>query len=115
MFIAPDLAQVEASAEIGAPCIELHTGAYAELTGTQREEELQRLIAAAHRAHALGLQVNAGHGLSIENIDPGRVVRTSFVYPDNRHDDLLQRGTAVNKPFTGALQGESAQREGDGR
>lgn len=70
MFIAPDLAQVEASAEIGAPCIELHTGAYAELTGTQREEELQRLIAAAHRAHALGLQVNAGHGLSIENIDP---------------------------------------------
>ncbi len=70
MFIAPDLRQVEASAAVGAPYIELHTGAYAEQTGVAREEELQRLIQAARHAHALGIKVNAGHGLNLENIAP---------------------------------------------
>jgi len=70
MFIAPDLRQVEASAAIGAPYIELHTGAYAEQTGVAREEELKRLIQAAQHAHGLGLKVNAGHGLNLENIAP---------------------------------------------
>jgi pyridoxine 5-phosphate synthase len=70
MFIAPDLRQVEASAAIGAPYIELHTGSYAEHTGAAREEELSRLILAAKHAHKLGLHVNAGHGLNIENIGP---------------------------------------------
>ncbi len=70
MFIAPDLRQVEASAAIGAPYIELHTGSYAEYSGVAREEELSRLILAAKHAHELGLHVNAGHGLSIDNIGP---------------------------------------------
>jgi pyridoxine 5-phosphate synthase len=70
MFIAPDLRQVEASAAIGAPYIELHTGAYAEQTGPAREAELQRLIQAAQHAHTLGLKVNAGHGLTLENVTP---------------------------------------------
>ena len=70
MFIDPDLGQVEASAEIGAPYIELHTGAYAERTRSERELELGRLIAAAKRAHEIGLTVNAGHGLSLDNIGP---------------------------------------------
>jgi pyridoxine 5-phosphate synthase len=70
MFIDPDLRQVEASAAIGAPYIELHTGAYAEQTGVAREEELARLIRAAEHAHHLGLHVNAGHGLNLENIGP---------------------------------------------
>ena len=70
MFIDPDLRQVEASAAIGAPYIELHTGSYAEHTGMAREEELSRLILAAKHAHQLGLHVNAGHGLSIENVGP---------------------------------------------
>ncbi len=70
MFIDPDLRQVEASAEIGAPYIELHTGTYAGQTCPEREEELERLIAAARRAHEVGLKVNAGHGLSIENVGP---------------------------------------------
>jgi len=70
MFIDPDLRQVEASAEIGAPYIELHTGAYAERTRSERELELGRLVAAAKRAHELGLKVNAGHGLNLENVGP---------------------------------------------
>jgi pyridoxine 5-phosphate synthase len=70
MFIDPDLRQIEASAAIGAPTIELHTGCYAEHTGLAREEELARLILAAKHAHSLGLHVNAGHGLNLENIGP---------------------------------------------
>ncbi len=70
MFIDPDIGQVEASAKIGAPYIELHTGAYAEHTRSERDLELARLIAAAKRAHELGLKVNAGHGLSLDNLGP---------------------------------------------
>jgi pyridoxine 5-phosphate synthase len=70
MFIDPDLRQVEAAAAIGAPYIELHTGAYAERTRSERELELGRLISAAKRAHEVGLKVNAGHGLSLDNIGP---------------------------------------------
>ena len=70
MFIDPDLRQVEAAAAIGAPYVELHTGAYAEHTRSARELELGRLIAAAKRAHDLGLRVNAGHGLSLDNLGP---------------------------------------------
>ena len=70
LFIDPELRQVEAAAEIGAPYIELHTGAYAERTRSGREPELGRLMAAAQRAHEVGLSVNAGHGLSLDNLGP---------------------------------------------
>jgi pyridoxine 5-phosphate synthase len=70
LFIAPDAAQVEAAARIGSQFVELHTGAFAESFGRAPEgdRELERLIAAAKQAHALGLQVNAGHGLNYENL-----------------------------------------------
>lgn len=70
LFIAPDAAQVEASAKIGAQFIELHTGTYAEHFHQKRERqvEIERLIAAARLAHGLGLKVNAGHGLTCENV-----------------------------------------------
>jgi len=70
MFIDPELRQVEAAASVGAPYIELHTGAYANHVRSERELELARLIAAAQRAHELGLKVNAGHGLSLDNLGP---------------------------------------------
>ena len=74
LFITPDPKQIEASARIGAQFIEIHTGAFAEefsntASGEQKSEsELQRLISAAQQAHALGLQVNAGHGLNYANL-----------------------------------------------
>jgi pyridoxine 5-phosphate synthase len=70
MFIDPDLAQVEASAKSGAEFIELHTGAYAEKFHQKaaRNEEIERLVAAAKRAHELGVHVNAGHGLTTTNL-----------------------------------------------
>ncbi|HKX60358.1 MAG TPA: pyridoxine 5'-phosphate synthase [Verrucomicrobiae bacterium] len=70
LFIAPDLDQVEASAQVGAGFIELHTGSFAEHYHSKRERqvEIERLISAAERAHRLGLKVNAGHGLNCENL-----------------------------------------------
>ena len=70
MFIDPEIVQVEAAAAVGAPCIELHTGAYAEHTGAKQEQELKRLIVAAEMATEIGLKVNAGHGLTLENVAP---------------------------------------------
>lgn len=68
MFIDPDMAQVEAAAAIGAPMVELHTGRFANTLDKEREAETQRLIAAAQRAHDLGIEVHAGHGIQIANL-----------------------------------------------
>ncbi|MDB6136144.1 MAG: pyridoxal phosphate biosynthetic protein PdxJ [Verrucomicrobiales bacterium] len=70
LFIDPDPAQVEASARVKADMIELHTGAYANTQGAEREAELRRLIAAGRQARGLGLQVNAGHGITTANLPP---------------------------------------------
>jgi pyridoxine 5-phosphate synthase len=70
LFIDPDLAQIAAAASLGAPVVELHTGAYAEASGTARDAELSRLIEAARLASDSGIQVNAGHGLNYVNVAP---------------------------------------------
>ena len=70
LFIDPDPLQLEAAARSGAPVVELHTGAYAQLTGDARENELARLHRAARQAAELGLVVNAGHGLHRDNLAP---------------------------------------------
>jgi pyridoxine 5-phosphate synthase len=74
LFIAPDKKQIAASARTGSQFIELHTGQFAEefqkveSRKQKVETELQRLISGARQAHALGLKVNAGHGLKCENL-----------------------------------------------
>ncbi len=68
LFIDPLEAQIRAAAKIGAPAIELHTGAFANATDAARADELTRLTQAARLAHELGLQVNAGHGLNYQNL-----------------------------------------------
>ncbi len=69
LFIDAELVQVEAAARAGAPVIEIHTGHYADATGTeQRTQELQRITQAVKRGKELGLQVNAGHGLNYQNV-----------------------------------------------
>jgi len=70
LFIAPDLAQIEAARRSGAPVIELHTGTYADATGSAQARELERLSTAAKRAANLGLEVHAGHGLTYNNVTP---------------------------------------------
>jgi pyridoxine 5-phosphate synthase len=69
LFIDPDEPQIELSAKLGAPFVELHTGAYANACLTpRRASEFQRLRLGAVRAHDLGLVVNAGHGINYINI-----------------------------------------------
>ncbi|HEY5079451.1 MAG TPA: pyridoxine 5'-phosphate synthase [Opitutaceae bacterium] len=75
LFIDPDDDQIDASAEIGAPVVELHTGAYANAYfDPRRVLEFQRLRMGALRAHDLGLKVNAGHGINYVNISEVRTV-----------------------------------------
>lgn len=70
LFIAPDAAQIEAAARSGSQFIELHTGAFAEAFEDEgkRAVELERLVSGAKQAHAVGLKVNAGHGLNYRNL-----------------------------------------------
>jgi pyridoxine 5-phosphate synthase len=70
LFIEPEAAQVQASRDAGADFIEIHTGLYCNAPGPQREKELDRIRAAALQAGALGLRVNAGHGLDYTNVAP---------------------------------------------
>jgi pyridoxine 5-phosphate synthase len=75
LFIDPDPHQVEAAARIGAPAIELHTGAYAESSGAVQAGELSRLLMSAQLGARLGLSVHAGHGLHYHNVQPVAAIR----------------------------------------
>jgi pyridoxine 5-phosphate synthase len=75
LFIAPDIAQVDAAKRSGAPVIELHTGSYAEAAGPAQARELERLASAARHAASLGLEVHAGHGLTYNNVVPVAAIR----------------------------------------
>lgn len=71
LFIDPDLAQVEASAELGAAAVEFHTGRYANAApGRDRDRQLELLMAAAQATNAAGMELHAGHGLNYQNVGP---------------------------------------------
>jgi pyridoxine 5-phosphate synthase len=71
LFIDPEAQQVEAARRLQADAVELHTGTYADArTAAASSAELERIRAAARHAHALGLIVNAGHGLTLDNVGP---------------------------------------------
>ncbi len=71
LFVDPIREQIEASKEIGADMIELHTGEYAEATTeSDLKRLLQEIFAAAEYGKQLGLNVNAGHGLNYTNVKP---------------------------------------------
>lgn len=70
LFIAPDLAQIKAAKEAGAPVIEIHTGHYADAaTATEQAAEYRRIVEAVAYARSQGLIVNAGHGLNYQNVE----------------------------------------------
>lgn len=70
LFIDADPRQIEAARGCGAPVIEIHTGHYADSTGAAQHAELVRIERAVRHGRELGLQVNAGHGLSYDNVQP---------------------------------------------
>ncbi|WP_138431439.1 pyridoxine 5'-phosphate synthase [Fodinibius saliphilus] len=71
LFIDPNEEDIELAAELGSDAIELHTGTYANAeTEEGKQKELDRLKAGAKQAHELGMKVNAGHGLNLDNLRP---------------------------------------------
>ncbi len=70
MFIEPDRKQLDASRALGAPVVELHTGAYAEASGEARGKILKHIRNAAEFGNDNGLEIHAGHGLTHDNVKP---------------------------------------------
>jgi pyridoxine 5-phosphate synthase len=70
LFIDPDPRQLDAAVTVGAPVVELHTGAYADAASGEQDAELQRIVEAAAYGQRIGLTVHAGHGLHYENVKP---------------------------------------------
>jgi pyridoxine 5-phosphate synthase len=70
LFVDADAPQLEASAASGARWVELHTGTYAEAGWSEQPRELARLSEGSFIARSLGLRVNAGHGLTYQNVEP---------------------------------------------
>ena len=111
LFVDPDPAQIEASARSGADMIELHTGAFANASGDARTAELGRLVAAGTEAHATGLQVNAGHGITTSNI--GELFAIPHMVELNIGHHIVSRALFIG--LRGAVQEMLNAMEGYGR
>jgi len=70
LFIDPEEQQIQAAKDVGATVVELHTGRYADLSGSDQVKELERIRKAAIFGKSIGLRVNAGHGLHEGNVKP---------------------------------------------
>ena len=93
MFIDPELAQVDASADIGADSVELHTGAYANATGPAQQAEITRLQAAAAHTANTPLALHAGHGLTAQNLAP--IVALPDLKEVNIGHDIIARAVFI--------------------
>ena len=93
LFIDPAIEQIQAARECGARVIELHTGCYADAAAEQRELELERLRTATRVGLELGLQVNAGHGLTVDNV--GAVAAIAGIRELNIGHALIARAVFV--------------------
>ena len=82
MFIDPDPAQLEASAEIGSPWVELHTGSFARAwyRPDDRDRELAILRKGMEVGVSLGLRVNAGHGINYDNVEGAKTLKEVYEY-----------------------------------
>ena len=68
LFIEPDPVQMDAAVALGAPVIELHTGAYCDARQEERRQHLDRIISAAAHSAEVGLECHAGHGLTYDTV-----------------------------------------------
>ncbi|PIT14591.1 pyridoxine 5'-phosphate synthase [Snodgrassella alvi] len=97
LFIDADSRQIQACREVGAPVIELHTGAYADAADTQqRQQQLARIEDAAHQANEMGIIVNAGHGLNIHNVAP--IARILAIHELNIGHALIAQAIFIGLP-----------------
>lgn len=111
LFIEPSRDQIDAATEIGAPVIELHTGAFCEAEGALADHELERLIEGAEHAHRLGLKVNAGHGIHLGNL--ARILTIPHLDTLNIGHSIVARAVLVGmeaavREMLGAIAGDGA-------
>ena len=76
LFVDPDRDQLLAARDLGAPVVELHTGAYCDADGAARERGLARIAAAAACAEEIGLECHAGHGLTYDTVGSVAAITT---------------------------------------
>ena len=93
LFIDPDREQLQAARDVGAPVVELHTGAYADAVAVDQEAEFERLRTACLFGHGLGLQINAGHGLHLDNVQP--VARLPYMTELNIGHAIVARAVFI--------------------
>ena len=70
LFIEPDTRQLDAAQRLGAPVVEIHTGAYCDARQVTRSHELEKIEQAVLHAHDIGLECHAGHGLTYDTVGP---------------------------------------------
>jgi pyridoxine 5-phosphate synthase len=70
LFIEADPRQLDAAKSLGAPVVELHTGAYCDATGAEREQHLEAIRNCAAYGASIGLEIHAGHGLGFDTVGP---------------------------------------------
>jgi len=93
LFIDPDKKQLDAAMAIGAPYVELHTGAFCNAGGVTAKKELKRLVEGARYAHEIGLKVNAGHGINLDNIFP--ILKVPYLDTLNIGHSIVARAVFV--------------------
>jgi pyridoxine 5-phosphate synthase len=93
LFIDADPRQIEAAAALGAPHVELHTGRFCDARGRAARAELDRLIEGAACAHRLGLRVNAGHGIHLDNV--ASILEMPFLETLNIGHSIVARAVFV--------------------
>ena len=92
-FIDPISEQIKSSKEIGVDFVEIHTGKYADLQGSDQYKELQKIIESTYEAIDLGLVVNAGHGLNYQNVK--KIASINKINELNIGHSIVARALAV--------------------
>lgn len=111
LFIDPDPVQLAAAVQVGAPQLEIHTGRYCDATtDAARAEELMLIANFAHIAHEAGLEVHAGHGLTVDNVGP--IAAMPEIVELNIGHSIIARSVFIGLP---AAVAEMRRRMGEAR
>jgi len=93
LFVDPDEKQITAAAQLGSDMVELHTGAFANADISGGDAELQTLLSSSMLAHVSGLQVNAGHGITMKNLE--KLLRVPHLAELNVGHHLVSQSVSI--------------------
>lgn len=96
LFIDARSQQLQAALKTGAPHVEIHTGHYADARGRMQAAELHRIAAFARAAHRAGIEVHAGHGLTLDNV--GAIARIAEIVELNIGHSIVARAVFTGLP-----------------